>query len=207
MTPLQQIADNLSAAGLDHPDGDDAVIKLTNWAGGGASFRALAERAVPFLRDEAEKYEDDGSNEPLELAREIESLLASAPSDESALPSADLAFDGGAEAAHLGSRELFERWARPRWSHISEAFDNVPGRPEPEYNYSGVQAAWAGWTAALQAAALPAVPEWLAVLDREISLTGPDGDMEHEANHACLKYVRTAMLAATPAHDQPEGDR
>ncbi|GHH52410.1 hypothetical protein [[Pseudomonas] boreopolis] len=30
----------------------------------------LLERALPFLRDEADKYEDDGSNEPLELARE-----------------------------------------------------------------------------------------------------------------------------------------
>lgn len=64
------------------------------------ALRALAERAIPFLRDEAENYEDDGSNEPLELAREIESLLASSPSDESALSSASLAFDGGAEAPH-----------------------------------------------------------------------------------------------------------
>lgn len=60
---------------------------------------ALAERAVPFLRDEAAKYDDDGSNEPLELARDIESLLASLPSDESALSPANSAFDGGREAA------------------------------------------------------------------------------------------------------------
>ena len=32
MIDLQQIADNLSAAGLDHPAVDDAVIKLTNLA-------------------------------------------------------------------------------------------------------------------------------------------------------------------------------
>ena len=36
----------------------------------------LARRAIPFLRDEGANYEDDGSNEPLELAREIEAALA-----------------------------------------------------------------------------------------------------------------------------------
>lgn len=38
----------------------------------------LAERAVPFLRDEGSKWDDDGSNEPLELAREIEAALSAA---------------------------------------------------------------------------------------------------------------------------------
>lgn len=37
--------------------------------------RGLLERALPFLRDEAGKYDDDGSNEPLEIAREIEAAL------------------------------------------------------------------------------------------------------------------------------------
>lgn len=37
---------------------------------------ALAQRAIPFLRDEGAKYEDDGSNEPLELARDIEQALS-----------------------------------------------------------------------------------------------------------------------------------
>lgn len=37
---------------------------------------ALLERAIPFLHDEGAKYEDDGSNEPLELAREIDAVLA-----------------------------------------------------------------------------------------------------------------------------------
>lgn len=35
----------------------------------------LLRRALPFLHDEGGKYEDDGSNEPLELAREIEALI------------------------------------------------------------------------------------------------------------------------------------
>lgn len=35
----------------------------------------LLRRAVQFLRDEGSKYEDDGSNEPLDLARDIESLI------------------------------------------------------------------------------------------------------------------------------------
>lgn len=35
----------------------------------------LLRRAVPFINDEAAKYDDDGSNEPLELAREIEALI------------------------------------------------------------------------------------------------------------------------------------
>lgn len=40
------------------------------------AVRGLLKRALPFLRDEATHYEDDGSNEPLELAREIEAALA-----------------------------------------------------------------------------------------------------------------------------------
>lgn len=52
-----------------------------------ASLRALAERAVPFLRDEGAKYDDDGSNEPLELAREIEAALATTPAVEGGLQS------------------------------------------------------------------------------------------------------------------------
>lgn len=40
-----------------------------------AQLSALAARAIPFLEDEAAKYEDDGSNEPLELARSIRSAV------------------------------------------------------------------------------------------------------------------------------------
>ena len=40
------------------------------------TLKALAERAIPFLRDEADKYEDDGSNEPLELIRDIDAAIA-----------------------------------------------------------------------------------------------------------------------------------
>lgn len=35
----------------------------------------LLERAMPFLQDEADKYQDDGSNEPLELIRDIREVL------------------------------------------------------------------------------------------------------------------------------------
>lgn len=35
----------------------------------------LLRRALPFLYDEGGEYEDDGSNEPLELARELEALI------------------------------------------------------------------------------------------------------------------------------------
>src|SRR5690606_11356143 len=37
---------------------------------------ALAQRAIPFLRDEGARWADDGSNEPLELARDIEEALS-----------------------------------------------------------------------------------------------------------------------------------
>lgn len=40
-----------------------------------ASVVSLLQRAVPFLREAADAYEDDGNNEPLELARDIEELL------------------------------------------------------------------------------------------------------------------------------------
>lgn len=36
----------------------------------------LASLACPYLRDAGDAYEDDGSNEPLETARDLEVLLA-----------------------------------------------------------------------------------------------------------------------------------
>ncbi|MFN8993828.1 MAG: hypothetical protein ACK5X3_09260 [Pseudomonadota bacterium] len=35
----------------------------------------LLSRSLPFLHESAQPYEDDGSNEPLELARDIEAFL------------------------------------------------------------------------------------------------------------------------------------
>ncbi|CAN7329288.1 hypothetical protein LJR143_001651 [Pseudoxanthomonas sp. LjRoot143] len=55
---------------------------------GNATIADLARRAVPFLRDEASKYEDDGSNEPLELAREIEAAIAHSASEPQRHPDA-----------------------------------------------------------------------------------------------------------------------
>ena len=43
------------------------------------SLRALAERALPFLREASEPFDDDGGNEPLELARAIECALEKLP--------------------------------------------------------------------------------------------------------------------------------
>ncbi len=45
-------------------------------------LRALLREAIPHLRDAAEPYEDDGSNEPLELARRIEDELEAALSEQ-----------------------------------------------------------------------------------------------------------------------------
>ncbi|PXV54186.1 hypothetical protein SAMN04487785_11435 [Dyella jiangningensis] len=42
-------------------------------------WRQAMERALPFLDDEASKYEDDGNNEPLDVADTIRELLAAAP--------------------------------------------------------------------------------------------------------------------------------
>src|SRR5690606_20225446 len=61
--------------------------------------RELLARAIPHLRDAAEPYEDDGSNEPLELAREIEDFMAAPAPVESPLSSASLGFDGVGVAA------------------------------------------------------------------------------------------------------------
>ena len=55
---------------------------------GNATIADLARRAVPFLRDEASKYEDDGSNEPLELARDIEAAIAHSASEPQRHPDA-----------------------------------------------------------------------------------------------------------------------
>ena len=45
-------------------------------------WRDAMERALPFLDDEAAKYEDDGSNEPLDVVDTIRALLAAAPKPE-----------------------------------------------------------------------------------------------------------------------------
>jgi len=41
-----------------------------------ARFGQLLRETIPYLRDEGANYDDDGSNEPLELARHIEATLS-----------------------------------------------------------------------------------------------------------------------------------
>jgi hypothetical protein len=48
-------------------------------------LKALLERAITFLREAAEPFEDDGGNEPLELSRDIEQAL-SETADEAMMP-------------------------------------------------------------------------------------------------------------------------
>lgn len=70
-------AEQLSAL----PNGRHALGIIGTWGVDGYVPAAppaqvdLLRRALPFLHDEGGKYEDDGSNEPLELAREIEALI------------------------------------------------------------------------------------------------------------------------------------
>ena len=63
----------------------------------------LLRRAIPFLRDEAANYVDDGSNEPLELVREIESALAGNPNRDAANP-------GGCECEKCGRVFIGAEW-------------------------------------------------------------------------------------------------
>ena len=51
-----------------------------------ADILDLLRRALPFLRDAAKLYEDDGANEPLEIARDIEDLLEAKPQPPEATP-------------------------------------------------------------------------------------------------------------------------
>lgn len=91
----------------EHSDlsiGDEAAAEIVRLRGEVGSAKSLLDRACPHLLDEGQEYEDDGSNEPLELAREIEQFTVALPSDESALVSASLAFDGG-KAATLAPAE------------------------------------------------------------------------------------------------------
>lgn len=37
---------------------------------------AVANRARTFIQEEADKYEDDGSNEPLETLRDLDAAVA-----------------------------------------------------------------------------------------------------------------------------------
>lgn len=63
----------------------------------------MLRRTVPFLRDEAANYDDDGSNEPLELVREIEAVLAGNPNREAANP-------GGCECEKCGRVFIGAEW-------------------------------------------------------------------------------------------------
>src|SRR5690606_40456251 len=76
----------------------------------------LLERAVPFLHDEGAKYDDDGSNEPLELAREIETILASLPA----------AVDEVVRAAVLAEREACARACDDRAAYYHAGDDDGP---------------------------------------------------------------------------------
>ena len=66
-------------------------------------LRELAQRAIPFLRDEGSNYEDDGNNEPLELARAIEAALAGNPNRDAANP-------GGCECEKCGRVFIGAEW-------------------------------------------------------------------------------------------------
>lgn len=112
-------------------------------------------RVLPYLRDQAGYFDDDGSNEPLELLREIEAFMASPVPDESAKVSAKLAFDGTGEAPPAAPVGAFV------WKPIAEApqdgtrlmlWDSVSKRP--------VFGSWRGDNPAItHYAAEPAGPE------------------------------------------------
>lgn len=57
------------SASTPQPEPKPAAVEVTQ------EWCDLLRRAMPFLRDEAGKYDDDGSNEPLELLRQIEDAL------------------------------------------------------------------------------------------------------------------------------------
>lgn len=72
-----------------------------------------ARKAIPYLRDEGGKYEDDGSNEPLELARDIESLLAAHDAregEQAAQPQPSVADDVSLIAAERKRQVEVEGW-------------------------------------------------------------------------------------------------
>jgi hypothetical protein len=104
-------------------------------------LRELAQRTIPFLRDEGSNYEDDGNNEPLELARAIEAALAGNPNRDAANP-------GSCECEKCGRVFIGAEWhvlcgicvdhgvAQPDGSGLRNG-DNVPAStpeasPQPQ---------------------------------------------------------------------------
>lgn len=73
------------------------------------TLEQLLRETLPYLRDEASHYEDDGSNEPLELARQIETALESG---------ANLNASKG-EAVAWQYREVTEDGPSPVWDEAS----------------------------------------------------------------------------------------
>ena len=102
-----------------------------------------SSRAIPFLNDEARKYDDDGSNEPLEVSRDIEDSISSLNSiftvlpapGESALTSANIAFDGAGKTTQraIDGRDLYKcdseryRWLVNRVLYIDYGDNDKKG--------------------------------------------------------------------------------
>lgn len=70
------VMDNAILGMARHPNLQIRMHDLESARGAVTELIAVATRSVPFLRDEADKYEDDGSNEPLETLRDLEAALA-----------------------------------------------------------------------------------------------------------------------------------
>lgn len=182
MNPLQQIADNLAALNSDAPERADAVIKLTNMA-----------KAEPVAW-----HITDGDAVSLSTRKIEADVWASDPS-----------YTVTPLYAHP-SRGVVDEALAGRLEEISDSFDG----------------AYEGWekdrsdlyrAAAIlrQAAALPAVPEGWVLVPREPTEAMLEAAMQREDDEPLSDWgklvpaphaeIYAAMLAATPAHDQPEG--
>ncbi len=104
-------------------------------------------------------------------------------------------------------RARFEAWARPRFPE-AEVFDRIHGRPGGwEYNGNYVQAAWAGWQAALAATGkqhVGGVPDcvWEA-LQRIIENSALHGPASNEDAILVARYRRDLLASRQPAGQAP----
>jgi hypothetical protein len=147
------------------------------------SLPELLARALPFLRDEAAKYTDDGNNEPLELARSIEAELADRRNRDAREP-------GGVQCEKCGSVFIGAEWhvlcgmcidhgvAQPDGSGLRDG-DNMP-------------------------ASMPAtspLPQVANPADTALTREAPTEGVPAPGAIRALVTAANAVLAANPADD------
>lgn len=190
MNPLQQIADNLAALNSDAPERADAVIKQTNMA---ATVDEAIDpddrlRAAYVNAHDAEEAWLESTGHLYDPSLPIDAGIRAVLREVQAHPSRGVVDE-------LGADEVRDLWMAT----------DADGITTTEHLRR--------FAKRIQAAALPAVPEGWVLVPREPTEAMLEAAMQREDDEPLSDWgklvpaphaeIYAAMLAATPAHDQP----